>query len=378
MLGRVHQHEGHRQRVRHQQRTPPAPDPPPQEDRNHCGQRGVQRGNRRDQIHAGLSRVDQRAGRLQMQRPPAASGNPLHELVSARLARMHRAQQSAVGNARSASVHARRVGRAAGDVGRCAARGRPRRGRGQDYVDGDRRERQRNEPTDECRPVGPVVQPEHPRDRIRQDEERHVDAADDHFPPGRLRHLDALLQPHRRDGAEEQPAISIGLESPERGRAEHVSRTATEVVEHQHECERQPIAHDGEHLVPAADARGDEAGSDVQQQQFAVERDPVRHGSVGDHQGPRADGDTPCPGEPKLAAGRIRLVGGMGLLRRHGGRPAGAASPSRFGLWVALEQSDPAIGYYCHQSDLILCRPFSTRSFSRRFAIRPINQPNTL
>jgi len=313
-----------------------------------------------------------------MQRPPAASGNPLHELVSARLARMHRAQQSAVGNARSASVHARRVGRAAGDVGRCAARGRPRRGRGQDYVDGDRRERQRNEPTDECRPVGPVVQPEHPRDRIRQDEERHVDAADDHFPPGRLRHLDALLQPHRRDGAEEQPAISIGLESPERGRAEHVSRTATEVVEHQHECERQPIAHDGEHLVPAADARGDEAGSDVQQQQFAVERDPVRRGSVGDHQGPRADGDTPCPGEPKLAAGRIRLVGGMGLLRRHGGRPAGAASPSRFGLWVALEQSDPAIGYYCHQSDLILCRPFSTRSFSRRFAIRPINQPNTL
>ena len=313
-----------------------------------------------------------------MQGPPTARGNPLHELVSTRLAHLHRAQQSAVGNACSASVHARRVRRAAGDVGRCAARGRPRRGRRQDHVDGDRSERQRNEPTDECRPVGPVVQPEHARDRVRQNEKRHVNAADDHFPPRGLRHLDALLQPHRRDSAEEQPAISIGLESPERGRAEHVSRTTTEVVEHQHECERQPIAHDGEHLVPAADARGDQPGSDVQQQQFAVERDPVRHGSVGHHQGPRADGDAPCPGEPNFAAGRIRLVGGMGWRRRHGGRPAGAAAPSRFGLWVALEQSDPAIGCYCHQPNLILCRPFSIRSFSRRFAFRPINQPNTL
>ena len=193
MLGRVHQHEGHRQRVGHQQRTPPALDPPPQEDRNHRGQRGVQRGNRRDQIHAGLSGVDQRAGRLQMERPPTAGGDSLYELVSTRLAHVHRAQQSAVGNACSASVHARRVWRAADDVGRCAARGRPRRGSRQHHVDGNRRERQRNEPTDESRPVGPVVQPEHARDYVRQDEKRHVNAADDHFPPRGLRHLDALL-----------------------------------------------------------------------------------------------------------------------------------------------------------------------------------------
>lgn len=313
-----------------------------------------------------------------MQGPPTAGGNPLHELVSTRLTHLHRAQQSAVVNTCSASVHARRVRRAAGDVGRCAARGRPRWGRRQDHVDGDRSERQRNEPTDECRPVGPVVQPEHARDRVRQDEKRHVNAADDDFPPRGQRQLDALLQPHRRDSAEEQPAISIGLESPERGRAEHVRRTTAEVVEHQYERERQPIAHDGEHLVPAADARGNEPGSDVQQQQFAVERDPVRHGSVSHHQGPRADGEASCPGERNFAAGRIRLVGEIGWRRRHGGRPAGATSPSRFGLWVALEQSDPAIGCYCHQPNLILCRPFSIRSLSRRFAIRPINQPNTL
>jgi hypothetical protein len=291
---------------------------------------------------------------------------------------MHHPQQSAVRNARRASVHAWWVGRAAGDVGRGAARGRPRRGRRQEHVDDDRGERQCNEPADEGRPGGPVVQPEHSRDRVRQDEKRHVNTADDHFPPRGLRHLDALLQPHRRDGAEEQPAISIGLESPKRGRAEHVSRATTEVVEHQDECERQPVAHDGEHLVPAADARGDEPGSDIQQQQFAVERNPVGHGSVGDHQGPGTDRPAPRPGEPKLATGRIRRAGHMGWLRRHGGWPAGAAAPSRFGLWVALEQSDPAIGCYCHQSDHILCRPFSIRSFSCRFAIRPINQPNTL
>ena len=291
---------------------------------------------------------------------------------------MHRAQQPAVGNACSASIHARRVCGAAGDVGRCATRSRPRRGRRHHHVDSDRRERQRNEPADECRPVAPVAQPEHARDRVRKDEKRHVNAADEHFPPRGLRHLDALLQPHRRDAAGEQPAIGLGLESPERGRAEHVSRTTTEVVEHQHERERQPIAQDSDHLVPAADARGDQPGSDVQQHQFAAECDPVRHGSIGDHQGPRADGDAPGPREPNSAAGRIGRVGAMGRLGRHGGRPAGASAPSRFGLWVALEGPDPAIGCYYHQPNPILCRPFSVRSFSRRLAFRLMNRPNTL
>jgi hypothetical protein len=248
-----------------------------------------------------------------MERAPTAGGDALYELVSPRLTHMHRAQQAAVGNACSASIHARRIRRATGYVGRCAARGRPRRGRRHDNVDGDRRERQRDEPADECRPVGPVVQPEHARDCVRQDEERHVNAAHDHFPPRGLRHLDALLQPHRRDGAGEEPAIGIGLKSPERGRAEHVSRTTTEVVEHQHECERQPIAHDSYHLVPAANARGNQPGRDVQQQQFAVERDPFRHGSIGDYQGPRADGEAPGPREPNSAAGRLGRVG-MGWL----------------------------------------------------------------
>jgi hypothetical protein len=68
----------------------------------------------------------------------------------------------------------------------------------------------------------------------------------------------------------------------------------------------------------------------------------------------------------------------MGWLRRHSGRPAGTSPPSGFGLWVALERSDPAISCYCHQSNLILCLLFPIRSFSRRLACRLINQPNTL
>ncbi len=257
MLGGIHQHEGHRQRVSHQQRTPPAPNPAPQEDRDHRGQGGMQRGNCRDQIHAGLPGVNQRAGRLQMQRSPAAGRDPLDEEMGAGPASVHGAQQPAVGNTCGVSVHAAWVGRAAGNVGRGAARGRPRRGCGQDHVDGDRRERQRNEPTDECRPVASIAQPEHAGDDIGQDKKRHVDAADDHFPPRRLRHFDALLQPHRRDGAEEQPAIRLGLEMPKGGRAEQRRRPSAEVVQQQHEREWKPIAQDRESCATTADARGD-------------------------------------------------------------------------------------------------------------------------
>ncbi len=202
MLGGVHQHEGHRQRISHQQRAPLGLDTAPQKHRDHCGQCGVQRRNCRDQIHAELLRVDQRASRLQMQRSIAASGDPLNEVVGTGLAGVHRSQQPTVADTRGTSEHASRIGRAADDVGRGAASGRPRRRRRQNDVDDERGEGQRHEPPDKRCPIAPVAQPEHSGDRIRQDEKRHVDAADDHFPPGWLRHLDVLLQPDRRDGPE--------------------------------------------------------------------------------------------------------------------------------------------------------------------------------
>jgi hypothetical protein len=323
------------------------PDPPPQEDRDHRGQRGVQRGNRRDQIHAGLSGVDQRSGRLQVQRSPAASGDPLNELVGTGLASVHRAQQSAVGNSRRASVHAAWIGRATDDVGSGAARGRPRRRRRHDHVHDERGERQRDEPPDECRPVVSIVQPEHAGDHVRQDEKRHVDAADDHFPPRWLRHFQALLQPHCRDGAEEQPAVSVGLESPECRRPEQRRCPTAEVVEQQHKREREPIAQNPESLATTTDACGDQPSGDVEQQQFAIECQPVRQGPVGHHQCPGRDGHPPRKPEPTLAAGRADVVVGSRLSQRRSGRAFRTAQhPRRCRLHVPLEQSDPAISCY--------------------------------
>ena len=110
-----------------------------------------------------------------------------------------------------------------------------------------------------------------------------------------------LLQPHRRHCAEEQPPVRSGLELPEGGGAEHVGRAAAEVIEHQHEGEWQPIAQHRERLAPAADACGDQPGGDVEQQQFAVERQTIRRGSVDQHRRPDCDGSSPRPREPTPA-----------------------------------------------------------------------------
>jgi hypothetical protein len=211
-----------------------------------------------------------------MQGSPAASGDPLDKLVSTGLVVVHGAQQPAVGHTRGASEHAAWVGRAIGDVGQGAAGGCPRRCGRQDNVNDERRERQRDKSPDKRCPVAPVTQPEHPGDHVGQHKKRHVDAADDHFPPRRLRHLDALLQPHRRDGAEEQPPVRFGLELPQRVRSEQCCRPPAEVIEQQHQREREPVAHDREYFAPATDAGRDEAGDDIKQQQFPIECEAAR------------------------------------------------------------------------------------------------------
>jgi len=282
-----------------------------------------------------------------MQRSPAASGDPLNELMGARPVSVHRAQQSAVGNPGGASVHAAWVGRATDDVGCGAARGRPRRRCRHDDVNNERGERQRDEPADECRPFAAVVQPEHAGDHVRQDEKRHVDAADDHFPPRWFRHFQALLQPHRRDGAEEQPPVRVGLEPPERRSSEQRCRPAAQVVKHQHEREREPIAQHPESFPTTTDARGDQPGGDVEQQQLAIESQPVRQAPVGHHQCPASHGHPPRKREPTITAGGVYVVSGFGVRQRRGGRACRTAQhPSRCGLRVTLEQPYPAIGCY--------------------------------
>jgi hypothetical protein len=231
-----------------------------------------------------------------------------------------------VGLTRSASVHAGRAGRATGDVGSGAAGGCPRRRGGEHHIDDDRGERQRDESADEGRPVASVAQPQHSGDDVRQHEERHVDAADDHFPPRWQWQLDALLQPHRRNGAEEQPAVGVGLKAPERRRAEQRRRAPAEVVQRQHQREGQPITHYDEHLAAPADARGDQPGGDVEQQQFAVERQSVRHAAVNHHQCPGRDRRPAPDREPTLATTRVDLVDGCRLMQRYPRRPTHAST----------------------------------------------------
>jgi len=311
----------------------------------------MQRGNRGDQIHAGLSGVEQRSGRLQVQRSPAASRDPLNEKMGARLAFVHGAQQTAVRDTGRAPEHAMRARRALSDVRRSAAGGRPRRCCRQNDVDDERDERQGDEPSDKRRPVASVAQPEHSGDDIGQNKKRHVDAADNHFPPRWLWHLEALLQPHRRDGAEEQPAIRPGLELPQGVRTDKRRRPSAQVVDHEYQRERQPIAHHREHLVPATDAGSGEPGGDVEQQQFPVESQPVGQGPVGHDQGP--DGNRRPAGQRQaaLVRRRVSVPQDPDRLDRHGRERPGdmrlRARRPRF----ARHHLDPSAGCNWHQND---------------------------
>ncbi len=203
----------------------------PQEHGDHCRQRGVQRRNGCDQIDTGLPRVDQDPGGLHMQRAPAARRDPLNEFVGAGLTHLHRAEQATIADADGTAEHARGTRRAPRDVGGGAAGSRPGWRRRQEDVNDQRAEGQRHEPPHERLPILPATQPQQPGHHVRHDKKRHVDAADDHLPPGRLWHLDALLQPHRRDVPEEQPAVRLRLRLPQGGRADQSGRMPAHVVQ---------------------------------------------------------------------------------------------------------------------------------------------------
>lgn len=306
MLGRIDQGERHRQCVDNQHETPGWSNTAPEEYHDQRRQSGVQRRDGRHQVHTGLSGVHQCPRGLQVQRAPAARGDALHEGVRPRLVGMHGAQQAAVGYADGAAVHASRVRRSTRDVLGRAARGGPRRRRGHHDVDDQGGKRQRDEASNKCSPIGPVAQPQHAGDHIGQQEKRHVDGADNDFPPRRVCHLEVPLQPHRRDRPEKHPPVRLWLQLPQTRRAEQRRRSAAEVVQQQHHSERQPVAYDCEHLVTAADAGGHQPGRDVEQQQFAVEGQPRRHGSIEHHQQPHRHRDSTQQGQPAV----MRLFGG--------------------------------------------------------------------
>ena len=138
---------------------------------------------------------------------------------------------------------------------------------------------------------------------------------------------------------------------PKRGRPEQRCCPPAEVVHHQHKREREPIAHDREHQVAATDTGGDEPGGDVEQQQFAIEREPVGQGAVGHDKGPDGDRHPPREREPSVAGFadvQVKVGEGIiGLRQQQGLRPLYPAE-QRGGprLRVGLEEPGPAIGCY--------------------------------
>jgi hypothetical protein len=281
----------------------------------------MQRRNGGHQVHTGLPRVDQNPGRLQMQRAPATGGDALHEVVGTGLAELHSAQQPAVGNTGRVTEHAGWVGRAGGDVVGGAARRSPGWRRGQDNVNQQRGKRHREEPPRIRFPHFSVAQPQEAGDRIRHDEKRHVDRADDHFPPRRLRHLQAFLQPHRGQHPEEQPSVDRWLKLPKRGRPDQCGGAPAQVVQHQDKSKRQPVPDHHQHFAAAPNAGGDQSRSDIEQQQLTIECQPGGQAAIHHHDRPDRDGDTPNNSEPPICRRPsvtmvIRLDGGRARLAR--------------------------------------------------------------
>ena len=113
---------------------------------------------------------------------------------------------------------------------------------------------------------------------------------------------------------------------PKGGRSDQRCRPSAEVVHQQHKREREPVTHHRAHLVAATDAGGNEPGRDVEQQQFAIECEPVSQSSVDHDQGP--DGDCRPADQRQPTLRRCRSSGPFDDLGRHRGEVPGAAGPS--------------------------------------------------
>lgn len=83
-----------------------------------------------------------------------------------------------------------------------------------------------------------------------------------------------------------------------------------EVVGDQEERKRQPVADDVEDAAALADAGGCEAGTDVDEQQFSVEREATGHGQIAHDAGPDGHPKPTRDAESSLAGAGHRL--GMG------------------------------------------------------------------
>ncbi len=179
-------------------------------------------------------------------------------------------------------------------------------------------------------------EPEQPGDEIRRDEVAHVDGPGREVVPAQVRRPvpEPLLQPDRRDGAAEEKGVGLELR-PVPGREEQaVGVAAQQVVDREHERERQPLEHDAAHPAHEIGRRErEQAEHDPDEQPLAPDGNalaPHVRAQREDVESRRDPADRLRRGKPDLHAPRLSRRGGGPWLRPTGSScRAGTGSRAR-------------------------------------------------
>jgi hypothetical protein len=242
VLRGVDEGERHRGRIEREQRSAPARRAPEEErDQQRVG--GVQRGHGRDGVRVFPAALEQTLER-ERQEGDVRGDRPDQAGRVLEVARAAREPRRRCGEERERDVGHAGEERDAADVAAEAVA--------------------REEPEQRC-------------DEVRGHEVAHVDRPGGVVVPAHVRGVpEPFLQPDGGNGAAEEERVGLDLRPVPRGEEEAVGVPAEDVVDREHERERQPLEDDA--AEPAADVRGrerEQAEDDPEQQPLPSDRHAV-------------------------------------------------------------------------------------------------------
>ncbi len=191
----------------------------------------------------------------------------------------------------------------------------PRRRGGEERERRERHPREERHAADVAAKAVPREEPEQPGDQVRAQEVAHVDGPGGVVVPAQVRGPvpEPVLQPDRRDVAAEECRVGLELRSVPRGEEEAVGVAAQEVVDREHEREREPLE---DHAPrPAAEIRRrerEQAEHDPEEQALAAGRHAVPPHGCAQHrdvQSRRCPAQRPPRGENGMHPPRLTLAG---------------------------------------------------------------------
>ena len=152
------------------------------------------------------------------------------------------------------------------------------RRRGEERERGERHPREEHDACDVAAKAGAGEEPEQAGDEVGRHEVAHVDGpGDEVVPPHAVRSVpDPILEPDGRDVAAEEEGVGLELGPIPGGEEQAVGMAAQEVVDREHERERQPLEDDAPY--PATEIRRrerEQAEHDPDEQPLAPHRDPL-------------------------------------------------------------------------------------------------------